>query len=84
MAVYGFPEKGGFYELSRCFIVELDFLGLDRLRPTPRPSIKDAKSMAEEVTHCKRMRQLGATYYNNTWEWINTKWDGGSEFLKIG
>ncbi|KAH8901915.1 hypothetical protein BR93DRAFT_932569 [Coniochaeta sp. PMI_546] len=84
VAVFGFPEKGGFYELPRCFIVELDFLGLDRLYPTPRPSITDAKSVAEEATHCKKMRQLGATYYHDTWEWIDTKWDGGAEFLEIG
>lgn len=84
VTVFGFPEKGGLYELSRCFIAELDFLGLDRLRPTPRPSLADAESMAEEAAHCKRMRQLGATYYNDTWEWVAAKWDGGAEFLKIG
>jgi hypothetical protein len=84
VVVYGFPEKGGFYQLSRCFLVELDFFGLDRLRPTPRPSITDPESRAEEDAHCKRMRQLGATYYGTTREWLDVMLGYETELLKIG
>lgn len=70
VVVYGFPAKGGLYELYPCFNVDLDFLGLDRLHPTPLPPpAKDADSRAEEDAHCRRMRQLGATYYRDLGEW---------------
>lgn len=70
VVVYGFPAKGGLYQLYPCFNVELDFLGLDRLHPTPlAPPATDAESRAEEDAHCWRMRQLGATYYRDLSKW---------------
>ncbi|KAJ9149719.1 hypothetical protein NKR19_g5519 [Coniochaeta hoffmannii] len=89
VVVFGFPQKGGLYELARCFSPELDFLGLDRFRPTPRPSITDAESRAEEEAHCNKMRQLGARYYNTTSAWESALWGndfetGDADFLKIG
>jgi len=48
VTVFGFPDKGGLYQLSECSVAELDFLGLDRFHPTVRPAIVDSASRAEE------------------------------------
>lgn len=57
-SVRGWPSKGGFYTLYPCFAVELDFLGLEHFQEANRTNDK-----AEEEAHCKRMRQLGATWW---------------------
>ncbi|UKZ80977.1 hypothetical protein TrVFT333_008743 [Trichoderma virens FT-333] len=69
--VRGWPSKGGFYVLGPCFGVELEFLGLDRFHNTPRPSISNPTAAAdEEEMHCNKMRQLGATWWKNEYEYM--------------
>lgn len=58
--VRGWPSKGGYYILYPCFAVEMDFLGLDRLKEAERPQNSSA---ADEEAHCRRMRQLGAKWW---------------------
>ena len=70
--VYGFPQKGGFYQLRSCFAADLDFLGLDRFHSTPRPPVTDAGSRAEEDQHFKKMRQLRAKYFKDMDDWIQS------------
>ncbi|RFU75457.1 hypothetical protein TARUN_6790 [Trichoderma arundinaceum] len=70
--VKGWPSKGGFYILGPCFGVELQFLGLDRFHNVPRPSISDPTAAAdEEEMHCNKMRQLGATWWENEDDYMN-------------
>ncbi|KXH44443.1 hypothetical protein CSIM01_13799 [Colletotrichum simmondsii] len=61
--VYGWPSTGGFYMLQ-CDGVDLEFLGVDRLVPTPR-----SDDPAEEDTHCINMRKLGAKFYQSDWDY---------------
>lgn len=63
-AVRGWPAKGGLYTLSRCFAVELDFLGLDHFKEADRPQ-NSTSAEAEEEAHCNRMRQLGAKWWSS-------------------
>ncbi|KAG6365670.1 hypothetical protein INS49_007281 [Diaporthe citri] len=61
-SVRGWPSKGGLYTSYPCFTVELDFLGLDRLKEADRPQ-NSTSAHADEEAHCKRMRQLGAKWW---------------------
>jgi hypothetical protein len=60
--VRGWPEKGGYYT-HLCSVAELDFLGLDRFKPTNR-----SEDIQEEEAHCARMRQLGARWCLNPYK----------------
>lgn len=62
--VRGWPAKGGFYELYPCLTVELDFLGLDRFQEVERP-VSTGDSKEDEEAHCRRMRQLGAVWWQS-------------------
>ncbi|CAI0646025.1 unnamed protein product [Colletotrichum noveboracense] len=53
--VVGLLADGGILVIRNCDAVELAFLQLDRLEPTPRPIDR----MLEDA-HCERMRMLGA------------------------
>ncbi|PTB46640.1 hypothetical protein M441DRAFT_126913 [Trichoderma asperellum CBS 433.97] len=61
--VKGWPSKGGIYILYPCLGFELSFLGLDRFRSIPRPSLSEPNATAEEDAHCDKMRQLGAQWW---------------------
>jgi hypothetical protein len=61
-SVRGWPSKGGVLSLDDCLSVELEFLGLDRFKEVKRPQ-KTPSAEADEEAHCKRMRQLGATWW---------------------
>ncbi|KXH53422.1 hypothetical protein CNYM01_01167 [Colletotrichum nymphaeae SA-01] len=61
--VYGWPSTGGFYMLH-CDGVDLEFLGLNRLVPTPR-----SDDSADEDAHCINMRKLGAKFYKSDWDY---------------
>lgn len=63
-AVRGWPSKGGFYELWPCLAVELDFLGLDHFQTVKRP-----QNATDEEELCRRLRQLGAKYWQNRQEY---------------
>lgn len=76
-SVRGWPSKGGFYSLGNCFVVELDFLGLDRFKPANR-----SQNRTDEEAHCRRMRQLGAEWWPSAddeamWWFMNPEdsWD---------
>lgn len=78
--VRGWPSKGGLYTLSSCLTVELDFLGLNRFEEADRPQ-NPKSAEADEEAHCKRMRQLGATWWpspddESMWWFLNPeeKW----------
>lgn len=79
--VRGWPSKGGLYTLSSCLRVELDFLGLDHFEEADRPQ-NSTSAEADEEAHCKRMRQLGATWWpspddETMWWFLNPEhsWD---------
>lgn len=83
--IQGLPARGGLFMLIEATGVELDFLGLDRFRDTPRPAGVGAGSSDEEA-HCDRMRQLGASWWPGSLEYV--KWrigdNGGSPYVKVG
>ncbi|KAF5518717.1 hypothetical protein CGCA056_v009535 [Colletotrichum aenigma] len=58
--VQGWPSKGGTYILKDCVRVELDFLEVDRFKPSRRSDDEE-----EEDAHCERMRKLGATWWKS-------------------
>ncbi|KAI8260729.1 hypothetical protein K4K58_001804 [Colletotrichum sp. SAR11_239] len=56
--VQGWPSKGGTYILRDCVRLELDFLEVDRFKPSRRSDDQE-----DEEAHCERMRKLGATWW---------------------
>ncbi|KAM0446740.1 hypothetical protein ACHAPV_003792 [Trichoderma viride] len=67
--VKGWPSKGGIYILYPCLGFELDFLGLDRFHNIPRPPLSESNATAEEESHCDKMRQLGAQWWETEAEY---------------
>ncbi|KAI3581820.1 hypothetical protein IWW34DRAFT_729591 [Fusarium oxysporum f. sp. albedinis] len=57
--VHGWPAKGGFYA-HLCSVAELEFLGLDRFKPSNKSDDPE-----KEEAHCSKMRQLGAKWFRN-------------------
>ncbi|KAH9230135.1 hypothetical protein K456DRAFT_55848 [Colletotrichum gloeosporioides 23] len=58
--VQGWPSKGSTYILRDCVRLELDFLEVDRFKPSRRSDDQE-----EEEAHCERMRKLGATWWKS-------------------
>ncbi|KUI60653.1 hypothetical protein VP1G_07875 [Cytospora mali] len=83
--VKGLPARGGRYMLIEATGVELDFLGLDRFHDAERPPGVDAGSPDEEA-HCARMRQLGATWWSSTHDYVEWRLGdiGDSPYVKVG
>ncbi|KAK1976841.1 hypothetical protein LZ30DRAFT_602640 [Colletotrichum cereale] len=57
--VYGWPGTGGFYILQ-CDGVDLEFVRLDRIVPTPR-----SENPAGKDIDCINMRKVGAIFYES-------------------
>ncbi|KAM0233775.1 hypothetical protein ACHAP5_010298 [Fusarium lateritium] len=74
--VKGWPAKGGYYTLL-CSVAELEFLNLDRFKPTNR-----SEDTQEEEAHCARMRQLGARWYRDPYEQVDDE-TSGIEILRL-
>ncbi|KIL85413.1 hypothetical protein FAVG1_11369 [Fusarium avenaceum] len=68
--VNGWPAKGGYYTLL-CSVAELEFLNLDRFKPTNR-----SENAQEEEAHCAKMRQLGARWYRDPYEEVHDETSG--------
>ncbi|KAK4121289.1 hypothetical protein N657DRAFT_665577 [Parathielavia appendiculata] len=66
--VLGWPAKGGILVLVAS-TVEIAFLGYDRFEPVPRPNPTDPDSAADGETHCNKMRQLGADWWESEAAW---------------
>jgi hypothetical protein len=59
-SVRGWPSSGGIYIAADVYGVELDFLGLDRFKPSPR-----SENPAEEDAFCQRLRKVGAKWFKS-------------------
>ncbi|PYI10661.1 hypothetical protein BO78DRAFT_270354, partial [Aspergillus sclerotiicarbonarius CBS 121057] len=85
--VYGYPSKGGRYELDHCFGIELDFLGLDRFNTTPHPPKSDPEWQVKEDAHCARMRRLGARWvppYDDDFQWSVMGPKDTDTYIRVG
>ena len=77
--VYGYPSSGGVL-VREADAVELLHPGLDRFKEAKRPS-----STAEEDGFCKRLRQIGVTWWASRAEWSNALSEGDTaKMAKIG
>lgn len=65
--VYGYPSSGGVL-IKEADIVDMQFLSLDRFRPSQR-----SINIVEEDEFCALMRRLGATWWANEQEWIDVQ-----------
>ena len=69
--VLGWSSTGGILVLEDCTGVELEFLRLDRFEQAqPR-----SQNATEEDEHCKRMRMLGARFWESEATW-DARWSG--------
>lgn len=63
--IYGYPSNGGVL-IKEANIVDMNFLSLDRFRPSRRSS-----SILEEDRFCALMRRVGATWWASEQEWVD-------------
>ncbi|KAK0510493.1 hypothetical protein JMJ35_006925 [Cladonia borealis] len=64
--VYGWPSSGGVLIKEPADVVDLNFLGVDRLKASSR-----SDNIIEEDAFCNRMRQIGAKWWENEKEFID-------------
>ena len=64
--VYGWPSSGGMLVKEPADIVDLEFLGLDRFKASPR-----SQNVVEEDAFCERMRKLGAKWWESEGDYFN-------------
>lgn len=61
-SVFAWPSYGGVFVHSRCYGVELDFLGLSRFEDAPTERDSDPE---KEDAFCKRLQWIGARYFES-------------------
>ncbi|KAB5558246.1 hypothetical protein GE09DRAFT_1221373 [Coniochaeta sp. 2T2.1] len=80
-------KGGGVYVPENVFGVELDFLGLDRVRPTLRKEEVDGGGEEEDERWCYKLRHLGAVWWDEhsydmaMWD---VDWKADDPFVKVG
>lgn len=63
--IYGYPSTGGMLVKEKANILDMNFLSLPR-----HDAVERSSDNAEEDAFCKRLRRVGATWwqYNHQWE----------------
>jgi hypothetical protein len=63
--IYGYPSQGGILVKEKANILDMNFLSLPRIHAVER-----SYDSAEEDAFCKRLRRVGATWWQFNQEWI--------------